>query len=146
MITEERIRELVNRKFAGTGSFIVEIKLKPVNNITVLVDNEQGITLSECAGLNRFLEKELDRTVEDFSLEISSPGLGQPFKVKEQYRKYTGKKVDVILKDGRKYTGILLGTVESGIKLEETVNKESRIHNFDFNNIKETKTVIPFSK
>ena len=84
----------------------------------VLADTPKGITIDECVSISRAIEHNLDREVEDFELEVSSPGLLQPFKVTEQYKKYTDKHVDVVLKTGQKLSGKLISSTESGFVLE----------------------------
>ncbi|MCF0192588.1 MAG: ribosome assembly cofactor RimP, partial [Prevotella sp.] len=48
-----------------------------------------------------------DREQEDFELEVGSAGIGQPFKVVEQYHCHVGKDVEVLGADGKKYRGVL---------------------------------------
>jgi len=153
MITKEQVSEIVKQKIQGTGIFIVEILIRPGNNIIVQIDTDKGITLDECADLNRFINERLDREDEDYELEVTSPGLSSPFKVREQYLKNIGKKVEVILKDGKKYQGILSKYTEDQIELEILIRdkKDSRNRNpemgvvqLDQNIIKSTKEVISF--
>jgi len=153
MITKEQVSEIVKQKIQGTGIFIVEILIRPGNNIIVQIDTDKGITLDECADINRFINERLDREDEDYELEVTSPGLSSPFKVREQYLKNIGKKVEVILKDGKKYHGILSKFKEDQIELEILIRdkKDSRNRNpemgvvqLDQNIIKSTKEVISF--
>jgi len=153
MITKEQVSEIVKQKIQGTGIFIVEILIRPGNNIIVQIDTDKGITLDECADINRFINERLDREDEDYELEVTSPGLSSPFKVREQYLKNIGKKVEVILKDGKKYQGILSKYTEDQIELEILIRdkKDSRNRNpemgvvqLDQNIIKSTKEVISF--
>ena len=51
----------------------------------------EGVTIEECAKVSRIIESGLDREIEDFELEVSSPGLNSPFKVLPQYFKNIGK-------------------------------------------------------
>jgi ribosome maturation factor RimP len=85
---------------------------------------------------------------DDFSLEVSSPGLDEPLKLMRQYHKNTGRKVEVLLKDGVKTEGVLKEVTDAGIKVEETrgKNKKKEIieHNFPFDLIKSTKIQIVF--
>jgi ribosome maturation factor RimP len=85
---------------------------------------------------------------DDFSLEVSSPGLDEPLKLMRQYYKNTGRKVEVLLKDGVKTEGVLKEVTESGIIIEETrgKNKKKEVieHNLPFDQIKSTKIQIVF--
>ena len=100
MIEKQKIEELVEEFIKGTGLFLVAVKVSSSNRITVLADKNEGITIDECAGIHRHIEKSLDRDKEDFELQVSSPGLDLPFVVIEQYFKNEGKKVEVIDNEG----------------------------------------------
>ena len=49
----------------------------------------------------------MNRDEEDYELEVGSAGLGQPFKVPQQYINFIGKEVEVLDADGKKVKGIL---------------------------------------
>ena len=118
MITDEAIIELVEQHIQGTDIFLVEVAVKPGNVIRVHVDRPEGISIDECVKISRYLNEMLDRDVEDYSLEVSSPGLGAPFKVKQQYEKNMGRKIDVLLSDGTRITGELNSVSDKGIILK----------------------------
>jgi ribosome maturation factor RimP len=152
MITAEQIREIAAQKLAETSDFIVDIKVKPGNRITVLLDNDKGVSIQDCVAMSRHIEFSLDREKEDFELSVMSPGLTEPFRILRQYIKNLGKQVDVVTKEGKKLSGKLLSANEEGIELEvkstERVNgkKQQQINNINltFNQIKETKIVLSF--
>lgn len=150
MISEQRIKELVQQHIAGKGHFLVDVTVTPFNKINVFIDNNKGISVNDCAELSRFIESNLNRDEEDFELEVSSPGLDQPFKVLNQYKKYVGRKVDVVTKEGQKVTGELVSASDKGIELlqfpgKRTTNNEQQATNIPFEKIKETKVVISFN-
>lgn len=132
--------------------FIVEIRIKPTNNIKVFLDGDNGISIEKCVYYNRILYKKIEESGMfpggDFSLEISSPGLDEPLKLLRQYRKNVGRKVEVLLKDGVKTEGRLLEVFDQHIIVEEVKgkNKKQEViqHNFPFENIKSTKIQIVF--
>ena len=132
--------------------FIVEVKIRPTNNIKVFLDGDSGISIEKCVFYNRILYKKIEEAGMfpdgDFSLEISSPGLDEPLKLIRQYRKNVGRKVEVLLKDGVKTEGKLLEVFDGHIIIEEIKgkNKKQEIlqHNFSFDNIKSTKIQIVF--
>jgi ribosome maturation factor RimP len=147
MAGQKEIEELVRRLAAGTGLFVVAVKVSSSNRIIVLVDKNEGITIDECATLHHQLEMNLDRDVEDFELQVSSPGLDAPFLVIEQYYKNEGKKVEVVDNEGNKFSGILKNVTPGGFELltENKVKgkqKEMRDISFNFDEIKSTRTVI----
>ena len=154
MITVEQIKKLAEEKLAGTTNFIVDISVKPGNKITILLDNDKGISISECVDMSRHVEFSLDREQEDFELNVMSPGLTEPFKILRQYEKYLDRQVEVLTKENQKLTGKLISVNNEGIVLEtrakeKTEGKRSKqliINNtpLTFNQIKETKVVISF--
>ncbi len=109
--------------------FLVEIKIKPTNNIKVFLDGDQGITIEKCIAFNRALYNQLEEAQlfpdGDFSLEVSSPGLDEPLKLYRQYLKNTGRPVEVLMNDGQKVEGRLLEVNESALVIEETKGKNS---------------------
>lgn len=154
MIDEKRIRELVEQKIEGTGNFIVDISVKPGNRISILLDNDNGLAINDCVAVSRHVEQSLDRTAEDFDLEVSSPGLDQPLRILRQYRKFLGKEVQVLTSEGKKIVGQLISADEEGIEVEtrsreKVEGKKSKqlvvtSHRLPFSEVKETKIVISF--
>lgn len=113
----------------------------------MLADTLKGITIDECAALHRHLEKELDRNIEDFELQVSSPGLDMPFGVIEQYYKNEGKRVEVADNDGTRFTGILKNVTTGGFELETEVKvkgktKEIKEISFNFDQVRSTRVVL----
>lgn len=124
MIERQTLETLLHEVLQGTGIFPVDIRVDSSNRILVQVDKMEGITIDDCARISRELEGRLDRDREDFSLEVSSPGLNNPFRVPEQYRKNTGRMVSVQLKDGGTVLGILKESDDTGIRLEVKSGKK----------------------
>jgi len=154
MITSQLISDIVSNTIQGTELFIVEVSVNPGNKILVLIDSMKGALIDDCVKLSRSIEQRLDRDLEDFELEVSSPGLTNPFRVIQQYLKNKGKDVEVVLKTGQKFTGKLI-SVQNDIFCIETkqkVKKEGKKKpelvteqlNFTFNGVKTTKIVINF--
>lgn len=154
MISVEKIRKLAEEKIAEGSNFIVEISVKPGNKITLLLDNDNGVSISDCVAMSRHIEFNLDREAEDFELNVMSPGLTEPFKIIRQYQKNIGKQLDVLTKENKRITGKLLSVNDEGIVLEikskeRTEGKKGKqivINNINltFNQIKQTKIVISF--
>jgi len=147
VIDRGKIERLVSDFIRGTDLFLVGVKVTTSNRITVLADKKDGITIDECAELHRRIENELDRNVEDYELQVSSPGLDMPFSVIEQYYKCEGQKVAVITSDGTKYTGVLKNVSKGGFDLETEIKvkgkqKETKEIPFNFEQIKSTKVIL----
>lgn len=123
---------------AGSDIFLVEVSVARGNSIRVHVDRPGGITIEECSRISRFLNETLDREVEDYSLEVSSPGLSAPFRVRQQYEKNIGGKVEVHLAAGGSQTGVLQSVGEASVTLK-VKGKEVIIR---FDEIKKAKAII----
>ncbi len=147
MTDRDKIEELIKEHMSGTGMFLVSVKVSAANRITVLADTREGITIDECVLLHRHIENGLDRDAGDFELQVSSPGLGSPFTVIEQYYKNEGKKISVVDNEGMKYSGILKNVTKGGFDLETEVKikgkgKEKKDIPFNFDQVKTTKIVL----
>ena len=156
MQTEDQIRiigEKVNSLLANHPShFLVEVRIKPTNNVKVFIDADEGVILSELIDYNRKLYRQLEESGlfpdGDFSLEVSSPGLDEPLKLFRQYKKNTGRFVDITMKDSSKKEGKLVEATEDGIVIEiETgkgKKKEIKQESILFDQIKNTKIQVKF--
>jgi ribosome maturation factor RimP len=147
MIEKQKIEGLVKEFIKGTGLFLVSVKVSNANRIIVLADKNEGITIDECAAIHRHIENGLDRDIEDFELQVSSPGLDLPFGVIEQYRKNEGKKVEVLDNEGSKFTGKLKNITEGGFELETEIKTKGRTielkdMSFNFEQIKSTRVIL----
>ena len=152
MITKEKIQFLVEEVLSD-GMFIVEITVGLGNTISVSVDSDAGISVGECVQISRHIENSLDREIEDFSLEVSSPGLSLPFKVLRQYIKNIGHEVEVVTKSGEKQKGILKSADSEGFELEIVVKEKvdgkkveaTKSLTYSFDQIKTVKIIITFN-
>jgi ribosome maturation factor RimP len=149
MIDKGRIENLVKEFTGGTGLFLVAVKISSAGKITILADKKEGITIDECGSISRFIEKNLNRDEEDYELQVSSPGLYMPFLVNEQYYKSEGKKVEVINKEGEKYSGLLKNVTDGGFEIETEVrvkgkSKEKKELSFNYDQVKSTREVVSF--
>jgi len=141
MITTESITELIKLQIEGSNIFLVEVFVKPGNAIRVHVDSPDGISIDECVKISRKVNESLDRDVEDYSLEVSSPGLGGSFRVTQQYEKNVGRDIEVLYTDGIKVKGKLVSVAEKGIVLRVNTDDEE----IGFEEIKTAKAIISFN-
>ncbi len=118
MITKETVASFVAPLLEDSDLFIVDIQINPGNAIEVLVDRDSGLTIDDCKKVSRAIEGTLDRDVEDFSLEVSSPGVGKPLLVKRQYFKNVGRNVAIKTMDGQKIEGQLTLANEDNIQVD----------------------------
>jgi ribosome maturation factor RimP len=156
MQAETQIRE-IEKKVEGLlsthpGHFLVEVRIKPTNNVKVFIDGDEGVVLSDLILYNRKLYKDLEESAifptGDFSLEVSSPGLDEPLKLFRQYKKNTGRYVDVTLVDNSKMEGKLIEARENEITIETETGKgkkkEIKQEVVPFEKVKTTKIQIKF--
>ena len=107
MINKDTVRSIVEEWLDGKEYFLVDIEISPDDRIVVEIDHAEGVWIEDCVELSRFIEDHLSRDEEDYELEVGSAGLGQPFKVAQQYHCFVGKDVEVLDADGKKYKGVL---------------------------------------
>lgn len=146
---EETVTALLE---SDPACFLVQIKVKPTNNIKVFLDGDEGITIEKCTKLSRALFRHLEeqKTFEndDFALEVSSAGVGEPLLLLRQYVKNIGRWVEVNTKDDQLLDGELKAASETEIIVETTTGKGKKLeikkHSIAFENIKSTIVQIKF--
>lgn len=128
----QKIRELAESHLADASHFVVDVvigKQKPYK-VSVFLDGDQGITIDNCSDLSRALSEDLDRLnliAENYTLEVGTPGLDQPLKLKRQFVKNIGRKIKVLRKDKSIWQGKLTAAQEEVIVLEaEQKSKEKK--------------------
>lgn len=130
MIDIKLVTEIAERHLEGSDIYVVECKISPMGEIELLIDSDTAVKLEDCAALNRAIEAELDREVEDYSLMVASAGIGTELKLLRQYNKIIGSSVEVLLKDGIKLLAKLNSADEAGIVLsyeeKQTVEGKKR--------------------
>lgn len=126
MITKEQINGILEEKLQGSPLFVVGLNILPGNRIEVFLDGDHGVTIDDCSMISRFIESQLDRETEDFDLEVSSAGLSRPLAFPRQYRKNTGRGLQLTLNDGQKISGILKTAHDTGIELLIPAVKKTR--------------------
>ena len=154
MIDRQKVVELANEWLADKEYFLVDVIITKDDKITVEIDHAEGVWIEDCAELSRHIESGLSRDSEDYELEVGSAGLGQPFKVVQQYRNHIGLEVEVLGKDGKKYKGVLKEVGDEDFVL--SVTKKEKLEGakrpqlvevdlkFTFDEVKYTKYIIKF--
>ena len=107
MIDKNVVKNLVDEWLKDKEYFLVDIEISQDDKIVVEIDHADGVWIEDCVQLSRFIEDHLSRDEEDYELEVGSAGLGQPFKVPQQYVNFVGKEVEVLDADGKKFRGVL---------------------------------------
>ena len=154
MIDKNVVKKLVDEWLEGKEYFLVDIQISPDSKVVVEIDHADGVWIEDCVELSKFIEENLSRDEEDYELEVGSAGLGQPFKVPQQYINFIGKEVEVLDHDGRKVSGVLKSV--DGNKFVVSVNEKVHVegkkrpvkmdvdHEYDMNEVKYTKYLISF--
>lgn len=154
MITKEQIINLAEQHFNGTDRFVTKVNVSVGNKIEVLIDGDTPVTIDDCVGLSRFIEKNLNRDEEDFSLDVSSHGAASPLLFKRQYNKHIGRNFTVTLTDDTLTEGELESVNDNELTLKFVsrenkpigkgkINIEKRVQ-IPFNKIKESKIKLKF--
>ena len=154
MIDRQQVIDLTNEWLASKEYFLVDVAISKDDKITVEIDHAEGVWIEDCAELSRHIENGLSCDAEDYELEVGSAGLGQPFKVLQQYKNHVGLEVEVLTKDGKKLKGILKDAVEENFVV--TVTKKEKVEGmkrpqlveedlcFSYDDVKYTKYIINF--
>lgn len=154
MIDKNIVKTLVDEWLQDKEYFLVDVEVTPDDRIVVEIDHKEGVWIEDCAQLSRYIEEHLDREDEDYELEVGSAGLGQPFKVVQQYINCIGEDVEVLRADGKKFTGVLKSvdapsfviTIKEKKKLEGQKRPQMVETDLTFNmdEVKHTKYVLNF--
>ncbi len=154
MIDKKAVKEIVEKWLEDKEYFLVDVEISSSNCIVVEIDHADGVWIEDCAALSRYIEENLSRDAEDYELEVGSAGLGQPFKVPQQYQNFVGKEVEVLDADGTKKSGVLKSV--EGNDFVVTVNEKVMIegkkrpvkmdvdHTFQMDKVKYCKYLISF--
>ena len=154
MINKDTVSSIVEDWLDVKEYFLVDIEISPDDRIVVEIDHADGVWIEDCVELSRFIEDHLSRDEEDYELEVGSAGLGQPFKVAQQYHCFVGKDVEVLDADGKKYKGVLKAV--DGNDFTVTVQEKQKVegkkrpqlvdtdHTFQMDKVKYTKYLINF--
>ena len=154
MIAKSKVTEIVNQWLEDKEYFLVEVSVSTDNCVSVEIDHADGVWIEDCVQLSKHIEANLNRDEEDYELEVGSAGIGQPFKVLQQYINHIDKEVEVLARDGKKYRGVLARAEEEsfavtvqvkekpeGAKRPVLVDKE---YTWKYNEVKYTKYLINF--
>jgi ribosome maturation factor RimP len=154
MIDRNVVSGIVNEWLEDKDYFLVDVTVSPDDKIVVEIDHAEGVWIDDCVELSRFIEVRLDREQEDYELEVGSAGIGQPFKVLQQYLNHVGQEVEVLARDGKKMEGVLKEATEENftITVQRKVKPEGAKRpklveedvTYTYDEIKYTKYLISF--
>ena len=107
MINKEIIQTLTEAWVQGNEYFLVDVNFAADDRIVIEIAHADGVWIEDCAALSRFLQERLGEELGEYELEVGSAGLGQPFKVAQQYMNHIGDTLEVLQADGKKVQGTL---------------------------------------
>lgn len=99
-----KIRQITERVATAAGLEIVDVELKGAGahqKLLVVIDKPGGVTHSDCELVARESSDELDAVDPisgPYELEVSSPGVERPLKKWQDWERFVGQKVKVVLK------------------------------------------------
>lgn len=97
--------------------FLIDLKFSAGDDITVILDGDNGVSVQDCLDASRAIEFNMDREEHDFSLQVMSAGLGEPLEIPRQFQKNIGREIEVLLNDSTKIEGELAKVDEEKITL-----------------------------
>lgn len=155
MIDKQSLQSLVVEKLQGTGYELITLRVSAQNDILIEVDKIDGVDVEFCGALNHYLVEQLDALGDiDYSLEVGSVSLTDPFKTKMQYEKHLNHDVEVLALDGKKYRGLLVSVDDDAFSMDTEVmvqvegkkrkQKEIQTLTFAYEAVKYTKYDLKF--
>jgi ribosome maturation factor RimP len=153
---KEKVEDLLAKALEENQKlFLIDLQIDSSNSIKVIIDGDEGVSVSDCVFVSRAIEHNINRDELDFSLEVASAGATSPLVMPRQYFKNIGKTLEVKTIDGQTLEGELTRVTGTGIQLiwkarepkpvgkgKITVDKSA---NIDFDNIKESRVKIIFN-
>ncbi|TXK73299.1 ribosome assembly cofactor RimP [Mesonia sp. HuA40] len=98
---QEIVAGLIEEALAENPSlFLIDLSIQADNQIQVVIDGDQGVSVNDCIAVSRKIEHNLDREEEDFSLEVTSAGVTAPLQLPRQFKKNLGRKLKVTTEEG----------------------------------------------
>ena len=107
MIDKNVVTKAVEEWLQKGDYYLVDVEMTADDRIVIEIDHADGVWIEDCADLSRHLQETLGEELGDYELEVGSAGIGQPFKVMQQYVNHIGKEVEVLQNNGLKAQGIL---------------------------------------
>jgi len=131
MNAREKIVEVLNEEFNNTEFFLVDVK-QSATKYQVFIGSDDKLSIDKCASVSRMLEAILEEenlVPEQYTLEVSSPGMTNPLKHIRQYKRRIGRELDIWMEDNTHHRGLLLEVYEESIKIKKTTKKKKKIIN-----------------
>ncbi len=140
-----KIEELLNSFLLERDDlFLIDLKFSAADDITVILDGDNGVSVQDCLDASRAIEFNMDREEHDFSLQVMSAGLSEPLSLPRQYRKNIGRELDILLNDSTKIEGELARVDDEKITLILRYRKPKEVGKGKMDVVEEKE--IPYSE
>ncbi|HHW59241.1 MAG: hypothetical protein WBL11_05585 [Bacteroidales bacterium] len=144
MIDKEYIEKIVNEVTEGTHIFLTKLVVDTHGRIKIFIDGDSNVTIDDCIKISRYVEKKLSLIEDDFQLDVSSHGIGNPLINPRQYPKHIGHLMQIKTINNEIFRGKLIKYENEKLTLEIKKNKEKKDKIIDLSEIKECKEVLKY--
>jgi ribosome maturation factor RimP len=127
MIDKNIVKTAVDEWLAKGDYYLVDLEMTADDRIVIEIDHVDGVWIEDCADLSRFLQEKLGEELGEYELEVGSAGIGQPFKVIQQYRNHIGKDVEVLTAEGKKLQGVMKSVSDDDTQFVVTVKEKQQV-------------------
>ena len=152
---QKEVEKLLNEALAEKPHlFLIDLSITGANQIRVIIDGDNGVSVQDCMDVSSAIEHNLDREEQDFSLEVLSAGVSEPLTMVRQYKKNVGRSLQLTTENDT-IEGELTEVTEDAVTLKwkarepkpvgkgkVTVKKEATV---PYNDIVEAKVMIKFN-
>ena len=135
------------------GQFLVDVIVtakRGPGKVLVLVDGDEGVNIDQCGEISRQLSKDLDDSGllnDQYMLEVSTPGVDQPLRLKRQYKKHVGRTLKLKLAE-KTVEGKLANVADDKITLNQEIGsgkqKEIATLEIPFGEIEKALVMVSF--
>lgn len=146
MIDKDLVTKIVTEYLEDGPIFLVALKVSKQNQISVFLDGDNGVTIQDCSKLSRHIESQLNRDSEDFELQVSSVGVGQPLLLTRQYKNNIGRRLAISAEGDLRIKGKLTQVSEKGITIEKDKADKSKKKKKEPETDTEATVFIPFDQ
>ena len=137
-IVEKKVFEILKNY---QDLFLIDLKVNLNNNIKLIIDGDNGVSLKDCSNVSRDIENSIDRENFNFSIEVSSSGIGTPLVNNRQYKKNVGRKLEVFTNGSKPFVGELTRVNDDSFTIEWSQRESKPIGKGKINVVK-NKTLL----
>lgn len=156
MIESKKVKELAELFLVDKDFFLVNVDVTKNNIINIAIDSETALNISACSELSHHIISLLDREVEDYELNVSSPGADSPIKDIRQLTKAIQKELVIetvtncLIKgtlqsvDKTANTFLISSTAKERVEGKKSKQLVTREYNLNLAEQKSVKRIISF--